>query len=45
MAKVCLQRPGIVPCIRQREPASMPKHVRVDLDPQLRSTPSTFNHP
>jgi hypothetical protein len=45
MAKVGLQRASVVPSVGQGIAASVPEHVSVDLDPQLRRTPSTLDHP
>jgi hypothetical protein len=44
MAKVGLQRTSVVASIGQRIATGVPEHMRVDLNPQLRGTPSSLDH-
>lgn len=39
-----MQRPRVVPLIRQRVPAGVPEHVRMSLKAKPRLSASPFNH-
>jgi hypothetical protein len=45
MAKPALDRPGVVPLIREGVTAGVAEHVRVRLDLQASASRSTFDHP
>ena len=45
VAQICLQSPRVMSSICKRVPASMPKHVRVSLEAELRFDPRPFDHP
>jgi hypothetical protein len=44
MAQVGLQRSRVMPSVGQRIATGMSQHMRVNLDPQLCSTPSSLDH-
>ncbi len=44
VAEVSLQRPRIVPFVRQRVAAGVPEHVRVRLKGKLRLSPCPLDH-
>jgi hypothetical protein len=45
VAEITLQRPGIVPLVRQRETAGMAQHVRVRLEAEIGGLTEPFYHP
>ncbi len=45
VAEICLQRPRIVPSVGEGVTASMPQHVRVWFEAELRLDPCPLEHP
>jgi hypothetical protein len=45
MSEVCLQRPRIMPSVRQSETARMPQHVGVRFEWQLGHLSCPLDHP
>jgi len=45
VAEPILQRPRIMPCIRQSVAAGMPEHVTVNREGESRALANAFDHP